>query len=416
MTSRILIPFALAVCLCAPPAIGPACAAEGAPDDPTALPTMDVGDLWHAVRHQAAGAIDPNDPVVTAHNRYLVVAPTIGSKPTTGLTAGLNTNVAFFTGDPDSTHISAVSGGVRLSQKGQVLSGVRYSVFTPDDGWFIQGDNRLSWSSLTTYALGTVATATGAENVKFDGLRLYETAYRRVRPGLFYGVGVNVNAHANVRPGDGTLPPWDASAYTDYNRRHGFSNTQQTSSGTSVALMYDTRDNAINPRSGALASTTYRTFFASLGSSSTWQEVSFDARTYRRLTADGRRTLALWTMGDFVAGGIAPYWDLPAIAADGRSARGYGEGRYRGEHLVYGEVEYRSAITSNGLLGFVTFLNTTTISSADRHERLFSSYAPGAGAGLRVLLNKRSRTNLCADYGFGKAQSRGFYLALQEAF
>ena len=414
MKARLLIPFALAVCL-AGSAVS-AGAADGAPDDAASPPTVDVGDLWHAVRHQADGDVDPNDPAIASHSRYLVLAPTIGSKPTTGLTAGFNTNVAFFTGDPESTHISAVSGGLRLSQKGQVLSGVRYSVFTPDDGWFIQGDNRLSWSSLNTYALGTVATGVGSENVKFDAVRLYETAYRRLRPGLFYGIGLNVNAHANVRPGDGAVAPWDASAYADYNRRHGFSNSRQMSSGTSMSFMYDTRDNAINPRSGALASTTYRTFVTALGSSASWQELSFDARTYRRLTADGRRTLAFWTMGDFVAGGIAPYWDLPAIAADGRSARGYGEGRYRGEHLVYGEIEYRSAITSNGLLGFVTFLNATTISSVDRGERLFGSYAPAAGAGLRVLLNKRSRTNLCADYGFGKAQSRGFYLALQEAF
>jgi hypothetical protein len=33
-----------------------------------------------------------------------------------------------------------------------------------------------------------------------------------------------------------------------------------------------------------------------------------------------------------------------------------------------------------------------------------------------MLMNKRSRTNLCADYGVGKAGSRGFYLSIQEAF
>jgi hypothetical protein len=33
-----------------------------------------------------------------------------------------------------------------------------------------------------------------------------------------------------------------------------------------------------------------------------------------------------------------------------------------------------------------------------------------------VLLNKKSRTNLCTDYGWGKQGSRGLYLAIQEAF
>jgi len=34
----------------------------------------------------------------------------------------------------------------------------------------------------------------------------------------------------------------------------------------------------------------------------------------------------------------------------------------------------------------------------------------------RVLLDKHSRTNLCDDYGVGRDGSRGFYLAIQEAF
>ena len=64
----------------------------------------------------------------------------------------------------------------------------------------------------------------------------------------------------------------------------------------------------------------------------------------------------------------------------------------------------------------VAFLNATTVSSQDRGEHLFDSVAIGGGAGLRLLLNKRSRTNLCADMGFGKDGSHGFYLAVQEAF
>ena len=78
----------------------------------------------------------------------------------------------------------------------------------------------------------------------------------------------------------------------------------------------------------------------------------------------------------FVTGGVAPYFDLPATGIDGRSARGYGDGCYRGEHLLHSELEHRSPLTKNGLLGFVTFLDTTTVSSSETGERLFGSYAP----------------------------------------
>ena len=237
-------------------------------------------------------------------------------------------------------------------------------------------------------------------------------------PGLFVGGGLNVSSHFDVQPGTTTsTEAWNDSAYVAYNEEHGFSSEHQVSSGLNVAIRYDTRDNGINPDGGVLASATYRTFFAGfLGGSSTWQELSLDARTYWKLTSNDRQKLAVWFLGDLVTGGTAPYWDLPYTSMDGRSARGYAEGRYRGEQLLYWEAEYRATLTSNGLLGAVVFANLTTIGSVETGERLFQSYAPAAGFGFRVLLNKRSRTNLCADWGWGKDGSRGFYLAIQEAF
>jgi len=385
-------------------------------------PTLDAGDLWHVLRHGRADPLagDPGASAPTpARNHFFVAAPTIASKPSTGLSVGLNSNLAFFSGDEKTTHISSISGGARFSQKKQVLSGIRFSVFTPDDRWFIQGDNRLSWTSQNTYGLGadTLAVGSGTENVKFNAFKLYETGYRTVRPHLFAGVGINVSTHSNIRPGDGVLSTFDQSAYAAYNDRHGFGDERQTSAGTSAGLLFDTRDNGINAQRGWLASAAVRTFFNGfLGGDSTWQQMTLDLRTYHRLTRDGRQRLAFWFISDNVLSGTAPYLDLPATGSDGRSARGYSDGRYRGEHLVYGEMEYRGTITRNGLLGFVTFVNTTTVDNADARKNLFDDFAPAAGFGLRLLLNKHSRTNLTADYGWGKEGSRGLYLGIQEAF
>jgi len=377
-----------------------------------APPTTDVGDLWRQVHHPG----DTRDSDLDPDRRYFVVAPTIGSKPTTGFTAGLNTNVAFFRGDHSTTHISSLSGGFRVSQKGQVLSGFRLAMFTAEDRWFIQGDHRLQWTSLNTYALGADTLPANSENLKFNAFKIYEAAYRRVRQGLFVGGGLNISAHSNIRPGDGVLAAFDQSAYAAYNDAHGFAQQRQTSGGASVGLLYDTRDNAINAQQGWLVNSTYRTFYKGfLGGDSTWQELVFDVRTYKKLTSTGRQKLAFWAMTDLVTHGTAPYLDLPATGSDGRSARGYGDGRYRGNHLAYGEVEYRGTITHNGLLGMVAFANSTTIDNSSG-EKIFDIWAPAAGLGLRVLLNKHSRTNLTADYAVGKAGSTGFYLGIQEAF
>ena len=71
---------------------------------------------------------------------------------------------------------------------------------------------------------------------------------------------------------------------------------------------------------------------------------------------------------------------------------------------------------SNGLLGVVGFATMTTVSNKQTGETLFDSVAPSVGGGLRLLLNKRSRTNLCLDFAWGKDSAKGVYLAIQDAF
>ncbi len=383
---------------------GPLWAEDDAPH------AVDVGDLWRMARHK-------DDTPDEARKHFFVLAPSIGSKPSTGLNAGVSGNMAFYLGDPATTRISSLSGGLKVSQKGQTLGGVKFATFTGDDRWFVQGDNRLSWTSQNIYGLGGSTPTDAAKNVKYDLFRFYGTTYRNVKPRLFVGLGLNFSDHTDVRPGTNAQTTWDQTGYVAYSVKHGFALDEQRSGGTSAGLIYDTRDNGINAQRGALASATYRTFFNGfLGGDSTWQELYLDARTYKKLTPTGRHKLAFWFLGDLVTGGTAPYFDLPATAAQERSARGYGEGRYRGERMLYGEMEYRGALMNSGLVGLVAFLNTATIGSVESNEKLFDNFAPGAGFGFRFLLNKRSRTNLCTDYGWGKAGSHGFYLALQEAF
>ena len=399
-------------CLCLALVALTAVPARGEEPADASQPTTDVRDLWRLVRHRDVD----QGPATPQSGKAVVLSPSIGSKPSTGLSGGFTGNTAFFLGDPRTTHPSSFPGGFRFSQKKQTLGNVKFSTFTPGDRWFVQGDARLSWTSEDTYGLGPRTQQASAENVKYDYRRLYGTVYRHVRPGVFVGFGLNVSDHANVRP-DTALATRDQSAYATYSTTHGFAGDGQRSGGTAAALLFDTRDNGINAQRGSLASAAYRTFFEGfLGGDSAWQELLVDARTYRKITKDGSQKLAFWFLGDFVTGGTAPYFDLPTTGGSERSARGYSEGRYRGEHLVYGEVEYRGTLTRSGLLGFVAFLNTTTLDSLETGDRLFEQYAPGAGMGLRLLLNKRSRTNLCVDYGWGRDGSHGLYLAIQDAF
>jgi outer membrane protein assembly factor BamA len=347
------------------------------------------------------------------------MAPVIGYKPSSGVLGGVAGNVAFFRGDPTTTHISSTVVSVTFSAKSQTSLTAKLSMFGKDDRWMLDADDRAQWTSQDTFGLGTATSPDDDVNMKFDYFRIYNTAYFRLYRRLLTGVGFHYSAHTSVEPGTDADAGWSESPYVTYSQAHGLPLDSQTSAGISVNVRVDTRDSTINPKRGWLASASYRPFFKGfLGGDSSWQELDLDARAYRGLDAGGRHTLAFWLWADLVAGGTAPYLDLPATGTDkyGRSGRGYVEGRFRGERLVYGEVEYRGTITRNGLLGMVAFANTLTLANRDSGERLFDGFSPGGGVGLRLLLNKRSKTNLCVDLGWGQQGSRGFYLSVQEAF
>jgi hypothetical protein len=64
----------------------------------------------------------------------------------------------------------------------------------------------------------------------------------------------------------------------------------------------------------------------------------------------------------------------------------------------------------------VAFVNTTTLADRETGEQLFDGFATAGGVGLRVLFNKRTGTNMCVDYAWGRQGAKGLYLGIQEAF
>ncbi|HXB55239.1 MAG TPA: BamA/TamA family outer membrane protein [Vicinamibacteria bacterium] len=308
---------------------------------------------------------------------------------------------------------------LKVTTNGQLVSSARVNVLTADNRWRLVSDTRGYLTNQNTYGLGTDSPPGQAFNMKYDYLRLYETVYKQVRPNLFAGVGFRYSNYSHIAPNPENPAAMPESGFLTYSNEFGLNLRAQTSAGASVNALVDSRDSSINPSRGFYADLRYEMYLGGfLGGASTWQLSHSDLRTYVRLTKDARQKLAFWFFADLVTGGLAPYFDLPATGDDtyARSGRGYTQGRFRGERMLYGEIEYRWTITKNGLLGMVAFLNTETLSDRETAERLFDSFATGAGAGLRLMLNKRSKTNFCIDYGHGKGGSSGVYVGLQEAF
>jgi outer membrane protein assembly factor BamA len=378
-----------------------------------AVPTRDVFDLLRQLRHKPPKAEEED-----FRKLMLAAAPVVGYNPASGLSFGVAGNAAFYKGYPETTSISSLVASLVATSKSQVLFNGKLDVSSAHNSWVFRGDNRLYWTSQKTYGLGMGTTPDEAINAKYDFFRFYETLFREIRPHLFLGAGFLYNIHRDVRPDEESAAAWPTSPYVAYSEQFGFDPGSQTSAGARVGAAWDSRDSAINPSRGLYATLDYQTFFEGfLGGSSTWQELDTELRTYVRLRPDARHRLAFWLFANLVTGGTAPYFDLPATSMDtyGRAGRGYVQGRFRGQRLAYGEVEYRVTLRKDGLLGAVAFLNTQTFSNEQAGEELFDSFATGGGVGLRLMMNKRSKTNLAFDVGWGR-DGANVYFAVQEAF
>lgn len=387
--------------------------ATPAVDDPSQ--TMDVGDLIRKLRKRPPLA----QPAPDDRSLILTLAPVIGAKPTFGAIFGVAGNLAFHRGDPATTSISSSVVSATVSTQKQVALNARTTMFGKDDGWRLETDHRFQWTSQPTLGLGMNSARPDSERVRFDFFRLSQSMFWRARNDLFIGGGLHFDAQTNVRPLEGEEASWPDSAFVEYSEANGLPLSTQTAAGPGVDVIWDSRDSFITPGGGSLARVGYRALFEGfLGGDSRWDRVTVDLRTYRPVTRSRRHLLAVWAYADLVVDGVAPYFSLPATASDayGRSGRGYAEGHFRGERLAFVEAEYRGPLMRNGLLGLVAFMNATTVSNRAADERLFDHVAPGGGVGLRLLLNKRSKTNLAFDLGFGEGGNRGIYLAVQEAF
>lgn len=342
-------------------------------------------------------------------NPYISILPAAGYVLSTGLTATLSANVSFYTGNTEKNNISAISSSFNYSQYHQILIPVYSNIWINENDWDFVGDWRYYKYPTYTYGLGSRTALKDADLINYNYLRVYQYALKEILPNFLAGFGYNLDYHWNIRE----VHPSDApSDFALYNAGA----TSTVSSGAAVNFLYDTRKNSNNPRPGSYFNLIYRSNSIFLGSNSGWQSVYFDARKYVHFPANSDNILAFWNIDWFVLGGQPPYFDLPSTGWDSysNSGRGYIQGRFRGDRMIYLESEYRFKILNNGFVGGVVFVNSQAVS--DYPGNNFDKVYPGFGTGLRIKFNKYSNTNLCVDYGFGVDGSRGFAVNLGEVF
>jgi hypothetical protein len=383
----------------------------------------DVGDLFQDLFH-------PNkkpDSVVKTPSGITII-PNIASNPSIGTQIGIKAVAGRVLGSDPNTFMSVAATSASITTKGIIYFYINHNIYTPGNTWNFQGNLVVAKSVTPDFGLGIGQASTNSpedailSNPERKGYvlrslyyNIREKVYREIQKGLFVGAGVSFDIRRKI---EDRISTTDLTPYNIYSDRYGFNRDNYSANGLLFNIQYTTRDNQNRAYKGIYADAGFRANQTWMGSSKNSLQFITDFRKYFSLSKrNPEHVIALWNWGSYLLSGAVPYLELPGTAKDGafRSGRGYTTGYFKGTQYNYSELEYRFPILKNKFISGVTFFNLQTAND-EMGTMLFEQWQPGGGAGLRVLFNKATRTNLCLDYAFGKYGARGFFLGLNEAF
>ncbi|MFL5438273.1 MAG: BamA/TamA family outer membrane protein [Myxococcales bacterium] len=191
--------------------------------------------------------------------------------------------------------------------------------------------------------------------------------------------------------------------------------TTFTNTGVGPILRYDSRDFPQNAFEGVYFQAQYLWYRPALGGTTTYDVLDLDYRQYMTIRRPGV-TLA-WNVRTRNGVHDVPWTEL-ALLGSGSDLRGYREGRYRENTILYGLLEFRWMDVKSfdhgtplfGLNGVVSWVGLGTMGSSYLH---LNTLLPNFGVGYRIIVQGRMAIRL--DMGAGR-DSTGFYFSFNEAF
>jgi outer membrane protein assembly factor BamA len=377
------------------------------------IPVDSLKDLTDVINH----LLDNNSKKVTyerkKHHIQIGVFPAIGYTLQTGFAVVVSANAVIYKkhrSAKDSLSLpSSVSAALSFSQKSQIIAPVQAVLYFNNNKTILVSDWRYLKYPSFTYGLGMNTAPQDSTLLNYQYFKFHQSILFQIQPHIFIGAGYSMDYFWQIRQVYS-----EPGTETDF-QKYG-SGTTSLSSGVSLNLLRDTRDNPVNAYRGSYSNILLIPRFQFLGSNASWTSLLLEYRTYLRFPESSANIFALWSYNWLTISGTPPYLMLPSTGWDKsfNTGRGYIQGRFRSNNMLDAEMEYRIQLTRNGLFGMVVFANFESFSNINTWK--FTDIAPAGGLGLRIKLNKYSRTNIAIDYGFGRQGSRGFFVNLGEAF
>jgi len=383
----------------------------------------DFGDLTRNVLH-------PKKKADTLHKGSgITIVPNIAANPTIGAQLGIKAVAAKRFGTDPNTLLSVGATSASITTKGIIYFYINHNIFTNGNKWNLQGNIVVAKSVTPDAGFGIgegKAEGSAPSQVLADpthkvyGIHSFyfnvrEKIYKEVAKDLFLGAGASFEVRRKIQISDTVN---NATPISVYDNQHGFPKDHYAADGFLFNVEYTSRDNPNRAYKGIYFDAGFRVNQTWIGSTKNSVQFTTDFRKYFSLSEENPETvLAFWNWGSYLLSGAVPYLELPGTAKDGtgRSGRAYTSQYFKSTEYNDTEAEFRFPILANKFISGVVFGNLQT-GNDEQGVKIFQVFQPGYGAGLRVLFNKATRTNLALDYAWGKFGNRGFFLNLNEAF
>lgn len=302
---------------------------------------------------------------------------------------------------PELTRRSNLSASVLYTLENQIAFNTQYTIFTNEEKYRING--RFSYLIFPEYyyGIGNSLPEENKESVNYNRLIIANSFLRKISPGLFVGLQYRYAKMFNVEPTEGgLLETSQVAGYKD-----------SKISGLGLAVIYDNRDNILNPQKGAYLQMSNYHYREGLGSEFEYSAFTFDARKYFKPFANKDHILAIQAYANLIRG-TAPYKELAELGG-GTIMRGYYRGRYREYKYMAVQAEYRMHVWRR--FGLTVFGGVGDVANKVKDFNTMD-LKPSYGLGIRFKIDPKNNTNLRLDYGLGVGGAKGIYLGIGEAF
>lgn len=373
------------------------------------------------------------------------ILPAISYSPETELTLGVIGYRYLQLGSQANTTRSFINFLAIYTTKQQTIIEANWDIFLEENKYRFRGSVGYNQFPDRNYGIGNEAIAQvrefdidngnigSIEEVNYlrydiDRFFIKPVALKQVADNLFTGFSLDIESQYNYQ----IIPDSVALVEGGESIRLLESNITGLRSGIGLNLIWDERDNIINPRKGHYVELSNTYYTNLLGSDYDYVNLRIDARKYWNPIKNHTLAIRGNTYFTFAESGEVPIRGLSRVGGNDL-VRGYFRGTYQDRNLVSFQSEYRLPFWKDDVdaplykfwkrLGVVAFAGGAQV-FGDEESFDISQFNYSVGAGLRILFNPETKLNLRIDYGLGLSpdangqdgRQSGVYFFLSEAF